>query len=93
MVTKNPRSLEIPGVLTSTSILLPTATAINSICRRRTQKRTWVFVKPQFHIYVNKMIEKGYWVWSKGNCYDFYEEPKPTLQAEPQPQEPEESVF
>ena len=49
--------------------------------------------KTTFHTYVNKMIDKGYLVWSKGNCYDFYEVPQPTPQAEPRPQEPEEFVF
>ena len=49
--------------------------------------------KTTFHTYVNKMIEKGYLVWSKGNCYDFYEVPQPTPQTEPRPQEPEEFVF
>ena len=29
-----------------------------------------------FHNYINKMIEEGYLVPSKGNCFDFYETPK-----------------
>ena len=39
-----------------------------------------------FHTYINLMIEKGYLVKSKGNCYDFYEVPrgKPPAETEPQ---------
>lgn len=29
-----------------------------------------------FHKYINRMIETGYLVKSKGNCYDFYEVPQ-----------------
>ena len=46
--------------------------------------------KTTFHKYVNEMIEKGYLVPRKGNCYDFYETPQPVQQ---QPQETEKFVF
>ncbi len=29
-----------------------------------------------FHTYINLMIDKGYLVKRKGNCYDFYETPQ-----------------
>lgn len=34
-----------------------------------------------FHNYINLMIEKGYLVKNKGNCYDFYEVPSGKLSA------------
>lgn len=39
-----------------------------------------------FHNYINLMIDKGYLVKSKGNCYDFYEVPrgKPLPETKPQ---------
>ena len=40
-----------------------------------------------FHNYVNLMIEKGYLVKSKGNCYDFYEVPRGKLLTETKPQD------
>ena len=40
-----------------------------------------------FHNYINKMIEEGYLVQSKGNCYDFYEVPQFK-----QPQHPTEMI-
>lgn len=40
-----------------------------------------------FHTYINLMIEKGYLVKSKGNCYDFYEVPRGNPPAETEPQD------
>ena len=42
-----------------------------------------------FHTYVNLMIEKGYLIHSKGNCFDFYEIP----QTEELTQEEENNGF
>ena len=33
--------------------------------------------RTSFHNYINLMIQKGYLVKGKGNCYDFYEVPQP----------------
>jgi len=47
-----------------------------------------------FHTYINLMIEKGYLVKSKGNCYDFYEVPRGNPPAETEPQdEPADHYF
>lgn len=47
-----------------------------------------------FHNYINLMIEKGYLVKSKGNCYDFYEVPRGKPPAETKPQdEPADHYF
>lgn len=40
-----------------------------------------------FHNYINLMIEKGYLVKSKGNCYDFYEVPRGKPPADNTPQD------
>ena len=48
-----------------------------------------------FHKYVNLMIEKGYLVKSKGNCYDFYETPQipPDQSQNPANESIDETVF
>ena len=43
-----------------------------------------------FHTYVNRMIDKGYLVKRKGNCYDFYEVPQ---EIKPAPEPEPESAF
>ena len=43
-----------------------------------------------FHTYVNRMIDKGYLVKRKGNCYDFYEVPQ---KVEPVTEPEQESAF
>lgn len=43
-----------------------------------------------FHTYINRMIEKGYLVKRKGNCYDFYETPR---KIEPAPEPEPQSAF
>lgn len=39
-----------------------------------------------FHTYVNQLIEKGYLVKGRGNCYDFYETPQERPADTPPPE-------